>query len=133
MKQSLGFTLIELLVVIFIISTLSVIAYPSYQHFLIKVRRAEAQTELTKAQIVQSSYHIINPDYLTDVKLTGLPLNHEFYDFSVVSASNNTYLMKAVVKVNTNQSNDEVSCQTLFINQDSKKTSDGFIDNISCW
>lgn len=133
MKQSLGFTLIELLVAIFIIAVLSVIAYPSYQHFLIKVRRAEAQTELTKAQIVQSSYHIINPTYLPDTKLTGLPLDHEFYDFSVVSASNNTYLMKAVVKVNTNQSNDEVICQTLFINQDSKKTSDGFIDNISCW
>ena len=133
MKQVIGFTLIELLVVIFIIAVLSAIAYPSYQHLVVKVRRAEAQTELTKAQITQSSYHILNPTYLLDTESVGLPLNHDFYDFSVVSLSNHTYLMKAEAKANTSQSNDEVSCQTLFIDQDNNKTSDGILDNSECW
>ena len=133
MKQVFGFTLVELLVAVFILAILSAIAYPSYQHFVIKARRAEAQAELMKAQITQSSYHILNPSYLADSESVALPLNHDFYHFSVVSASNNTYLMKAVAKDNTSQVHDDIDCQTLFIDQENLKTSDGVLDNSECW
>jgi len=133
MKQELGFNLIELLVVVFIIAVLAAISYPTYQQLVIKVRRSDAQSELTKAQITQSSYHILHPTYLLDTELVGLPLDDEFYEFSVVAVSNNNYLMKAEAKVNTSQANDQISCQTLFIDQNNNKTSDGILDNSECW
>jgi len=133
MKQAFAFSLVELLVVVFILAVLSTIAYPSYQQFVVKTRRAEAQSELTKAQVTQSSYHILNPSYLLDAESLGLPLNHDFYRFSVVSVSTHTYLMKAEAKSATSQSNDEISCQTLYIDQDNNKTRDGVLDNSECW
>jgi len=133
MKQVLGFSLVELLVVVFILAVLSSVAYPSYQHLVVKARRAEAQSELTKASITQSSYHILNPSYLIDTKSVGLPLAHDFYVFSVVSASTHTYLMKAEAKIMTSQSYDDISCQILFIDQNNNKTSDGITDNSECW
>ena len=58
MNKQQGFTLIELLISLFILGILAAIAYPSYQGFVIKTRRVDAQSELIKAQIEQSSYRI---------------------------------------------------------------------------
>jgi type IV pilus assembly protein PilE len=133
MKKILGFTLIELLIVLIILAIMSIFAYSSYQGVIIKMRRAEAQNELTKAQIVQSSYRITNPAYISDVDLIGFPSAHEFYTFSIVSASSNQYLIKAAANINSSQMDDEAMCQILFIDQNNNKTSDGSLDNAECW
>jgi type IV pilus assembly protein PilE len=132
MESKSGFTLIELLVVIAIVAILSVFAYPSYQSHIIYSRRADAQTELLKAQLKQSNFYILG-NYSNTVASVGLPMDHHYYTFSIVSAGKKTYLMKAVAKMGTTQSNDEVACQTLFIDQDSKHTSNGSTDNDQCW
>jgi len=133
MDKKLGFTLIELLTVITILAILSTITYSSYQSIVISTRRADAQAELTKAQIKQSSYHIIHPSFIDDAILLGLPTDDEFYTFSVVSASVNTYLLKAEAKASNSQFKDESMCRVLLINQDNIKTNDGEMDNASCW
>jgi len=132
MKKN-GFTLIELLVVLVILSIISTFAYSSYQNVIIKIRRFDAQTELTKVQMLQSSYHIIHPSYISDIELIHFPIENDFYSFSLVSASTHRYLIKAVAKTNNTQNNDENLCKTLFIDQDNIKTSDGYTDNASCW
>ena len=132
MESKSGFTLIELLVVIAIVAILSALAYPSYQSHIIHSRRADAQTELLKAQLKQSNLYILG-SYSNIAVNVGLPMDHKFYSFSVVSAGNKTYLMKSVAKMGTTQYNDEVACQTLFIDQDSKHTSNGSTDNDQCW
>lgn len=132
-KKSNAFTLIELLVVLAILSIVAGIAYPSYQAFIIKTHRANAQSELIKAQIEQSSYRIIHPTYLSNANSAGLPTQHEHYTFSIEYASAHEYLLKAKVKTSSLQMNDERHCQTLYINQNNTKTSDGTIDNASCW
>lgn len=131
-KQS-GFTLIELLICIVIIGILAGIAYPSYQGFIIKTRRADAQSELMKAQIEQSSYRITHPTYISDVSVIGLPSDNPYYTFSITSASAHTYLMSAKANKENSQNNDELACKNLFIDQNSKKTKDGELDNGSCW
>ncbi len=133
MRKAQGFTLIELLIVIAIIAILGSIAYPSYQSHMIKARRGDAKAELIKAQLKQSSLHILNPAY-SDVEADlGLPASHDYYTFSVVSAAATTYSMKAVAKSGTTQANDETACQTLFIDQNSNHSSDGSTNNDQCW
>jgi len=134
MKEKIGFTLIEMLIVLAILSIIAAIAYPAYQSHIIKVRRVEAQGELIKAQIQQSSYRIINPSFLSQAATSGLPLNHPHYQFSVEHASTNTYTLKATVKPSSNtQNNDDQECLSLYIDQNNNKTSDGESDNSRCW
>ncbi|RBW47852.1 pilus assembly protein [Psychromonas sp. B3M02] len=128
-----GFTLIELLIAIAILGIIVSIAYPSYQDFVLKTRRTEAQSELIKAQVEQSSYRITEPNYSSDINIIGLPTAHEHYTFSIVSASTHTYLLKAQVKESSVQKHDEVICQSLYINQSGLKTSDGEKQNTACW
>lgn len=133
MKKRQGVTLIELLIVIAIMGILAGIAYPSYQSHMIKARRSDAQAELIKAQLKQTSLHILAPSYSTVAASIGLPTNHSYYTFTVVSAGVASYSMKATAKAGTTQMNDASACQTLFIDQNSAHTSDGSINNDQCW
>ncbi|MEH6452972.1 MAG: type IV pilin protein [Psychromonas sp.] len=133
MEKAKGFTLIELLIVIAIVGIISAIAYPSFRAYMIKAHRADAQTELIKAQLAQTSHHILNPTFTSSVTDIGLPISHDYYDFSVVSSGKTTYLMKAVAKVGTIQVEDDEQCRVLFINQNSFHSKDGTIGNEECW
>ena len=132
MKKTIGFTLIELLITIAIVGILAAVAYPSFTSHLIKTHRSEAQTELIKAQLKQSGLHILNPTYSTSKTAIGL-VDSEYYTFSVVSAAKSTFTLKAVAVSGSGQENDETACKTLFIDQDSNHTSDGTVNNDSCW
>lgn len=132
MKKEQGFTLTEMLIVIVIIAILSSVSYPAYQSYIIKTRRGDAQVELLKAQLKQTSIHILN-SYTNIADDVGLPKNNNYYSFSIVSAGTTTYLMKAVAKSGTSQAHDETICQTLFTDQNNLHTSDGHNSNEQCW
>ena len=125
MKKKAGFTLIELLIVIAIMGILGSIAYPAFQSYLLKARRSDAKTELIKAQMKQSSFHILSPTYSNDKSELSL-IDSDYYSFSVVSAGITTYSMQAVAKTGTMQVND-AGCTTLTVDQDSNHTND------DCW
>jgi len=125
MKKIIGFTLIELLVVIAIVGIISSVAYPSYQSHLLKTRRGEAITELLKAQLKQSSLHILASSYSTDKTALGL-IDSDNYTYSVISASNTTYVMQATANTGSLQESD-TGCTTLSIDENSTQTP------INCW
>jgi len=133
MTKQPGFTLVELLICLFMVAILMGIAYPSYQNFIIKARRADAQNELLKAQIQQSNHRITHPTYIDGSNGVGLPSNNIYYTFSVVSASSHTYVMKAEANINSSQNNDDLACRSLFIDQNSLQTKDGELENAACW
>ena len=56
MKRLRGFTLIEVMIVVAIVAILVTIAYPSYQDYLRKGRRAAAQTFMMEVANKQQQY-----------------------------------------------------------------------------
>src|SRR5688572_15049043 len=54
--NSSGFTLIELMIVVAVLAIIVVIAYPSYDAFVTRTRRAEAKRELLALATAQERY-----------------------------------------------------------------------------
>ncbi len=62
-KFNAGFTLIELLVVVAIVGILALIAYPSYQNFVRKGHRSEAQSYMMSVAQLEQQYFTDNRSY----------------------------------------------------------------------
>ena len=61
-----GFTLIELMIVVAEVAILAAIAYPSYQEYVMRSRRVEAQSLLNDAAARQERWRAQNGSYMTD-------------------------------------------------------------------
>tara|TARA_R110001583_G_scaffold25250_4_gene91563 strand:+ start:27206 stop:27577 length:372 start_codon:yes stop_codon:yes gene_type:complete len=118
MKKHSGMTIIELLIAMAIIAILASIAYPSLQSYVLKTHRGDAQAEMIKAQLRQTALHILNPIYSDDKNALGLQ-NNSYYNFTVISASTTTYLMKAEA---IGQQRNDVGCTSLTINHNNELT-----------
>ena len=58
-----GFTLIELMIAVAIIGILAAIAFPSYQRYILKSRRADAKTALLDLAARQERFSSVNNTY----------------------------------------------------------------------
>ena len=59
-----GFSLIELMIVVAVVGILAAIAYPNYQDYLAKSRRAEARTALLQLSQFMERYYTNNGRYV---------------------------------------------------------------------
>jgi type IV pilus assembly protein PilE len=66
-RKTQGFTLIELLVAIVIVGILASIAYPSYQNYMKRSRRATAQAFLMDVAQKEQEYLLDNRSYAPDL------------------------------------------------------------------
>ena len=64
-SASKGFTLIEMMSVVVIIGILAAIAYPSFDDYVRKARRVDAETALTELAQFMERYYTANGKYLT--------------------------------------------------------------------
>jgi type IV pilus assembly protein PilE len=67
-----GMTLIELMIVLVILSILALIAYPLYEHQMMKGRRADAQTALLNAISQEELFFSNNMTYTTNFASLGI-------------------------------------------------------------
>ncbi|MDQ1831903.1 type IV pilin protein [Massilia scottii] len=94
MKRSQGFTLIETMIVMTIVVVLAALAYPGYQDFIIKARRAEAQAVLLELMQKQERYYTQHNRYLAFSADAGSPEQGHFKWWSGSSAASSAYELR---------------------------------------
>jgi type IV pilus assembly protein PilE len=131
LKYQLGFTLIELMIVVAIIGILAAIAYPSYQQYVLRANRAEAQAVLTETAQFMERYFTTNGTYvggalLSNVSPKGASGSAIKYNisFSVVPTATAFTLRAAPT---TGQDND--SCGTMTLSNTGAQTP----TTAGCW
>ncbi|WP_148715146.1 type IV pilin protein [Chitinolyticbacter meiyuanensis] len=110
-RRKRGFTLLELIITVAIIGILAAIAIPSYQRYVLKTRRADAQTAMHRIAQAQEKWRANNTAYTNSFANlgvgTGTTLTSEsgYYDVNIyasdcaaVLSSGSAYCIKAAAK-----------------------------------
>ena len=95
MNNTKGFTLVELMIVIAIIGILASIAYPSYQNYVMKSRRSDAQTGLSQLAQALERFYGVRYTYIgtgdSGGGTTGAPISGVFSHTSTPFEGSNTH------------------------------------------
>lgn len=131
MKSSKGFTLIELMIAVAIVGILAAIAYPSYQQYVLKTRRAAAQGCLQELAQWMERYYTSNMTY-ANASLPQTSCRNDLEDFYAFAFSGTpdgaSYTLQAVAQ--GRQADDEAggtSCSPLTLNHQGSRSP------AACW
>jgi type IV pilus assembly protein PilE len=113
-----GFSLIELMIAVAVVGILAAIAVPSYQAYMTKTNRTEAQTSLVTLASSMESYYTENHTYAT-ATINGLNGTNQtpnaYYTLSITNLTGSTYTLNATP--NGGQATRDTLCQTLTLTQ----------------
>ena len=127
-----GFTLIELMITVAIIGILASIAIPSYRSYILKSRRSEAMTELTKAQTIIERCYGANFTYAGACSpATPVTTPTGFYTITAASVAT-TYTFTATA---AGAQVSDTTCATMTVDQANQKLafdSSGTAQTV-CW
>lgn len=88
MRKSRGFTLIELMIAAGIVAILASIAYPSYQNYVRRGARAQAQAAMMDAAQKEERYYTSNNTY---VQMTSSSVPNGFQNYSGSDSASRKY------------------------------------------
>jgi type IV pilus assembly protein PilE len=130
MRPQKGFSLIELMIVVAVIGILAAVAYPAYIDYVREARRVDAMNALLRVQLEQEKYRASSTAFgsLADLGLSS-NMAGDFYDVSVSSATQISYLATATAKAGTDQIND-TDCLTFVVDRDGPSYAFASAD---CW
>ncbi|WP_151705076.1 type IV pilin protein [Nitrincola alkalilacustris] len=111
MNKIKGFTLIEVMIAVVVVSILVAIAYPSYQQYLIRGNRAEAQSFLMDLAQRQQQFLIDSRSYADTLGALNAPIpenvnRHYTIADPTVQTTPPAFTITATPRANTMQSGD---------------------------
>lgn len=133
-RYHLGFTLVELLLVLAIIGILVGISYPSYQHFMIKVRRNDGHMALLDLAARLERYYAEHNSYVgATLDKLGIPSQASpkgYYELAITQTEATTFLISAIP---TGAQREDTTCDTLTYNELGQKGLTGTGNLEECW
>ncbi|ANQ86086.1 putative prepilin like protein [Azoarcus olearius] len=128
-----AFSLVELMIVVAVIGILAAIAYPNYQDYLIKARRATATGCLMELAQFLERHYTTHMSY-TDAVLPETACRTELGGFYTFGYSQDltatTYALEAVPQ---GAQTADSHCGTLGINQSGARSASGSAGVTACW
>lgn len=98
-KKQRAFTLIEVMITVVIVSIIAAIAYPSYQSYVVKAKRADGMGALLNATSAMERFGAARNTYATAVAGTtfvqDVPANDPYYRLSLSNLGRSTYTITA--------------------------------------
>ena len=136
LKLHSGFTLIELMVVVAIVGILAAIAYPNYQHYVIRSKRSDAQAIMTEDAQFMERYFTTNGTYATAtaaiLPATQSPKSGTASYTITLPAANLTATTFTIQATPTGTFADAL-CGTLTVDQAGARTESGTGSLSDCW
>ena len=134
-RSNRGVTLIELMIVVAIVGILAAVAYPSFQSYIVRSRRADALTALSQVQVIIERCYAQNFSYSqTCVALPAFPLvsPQGFYSVGLSNLTATTYTLTATV---VGSQTKDTQCASFTIDQANQKTAQNAGGNAQdlCW
>lgn len=129
-KSLKGFSLIELLVVIAIIGILASIAWPNYTDYLLKSRRAAAQSDMLKIQLGLEKWRANNSTYTSTLSDVGFTDSNDHYNYAITGATTGSSPTGSVYVIRATAQGSQTSdtgCVNLTLNQSNTRGPSG------CW
>jgi type IV pilus assembly protein PilE len=134
-RAAIGFTLIELMIVMAIVGILAAVAYPSFQSYILRSRRADALTALSQEQVIVERCYSQNFSYSqTCAALPIFPVASPqgFYSVALTNLTATTYTLTATP---TGSQIKDTQCASLIIDQANQKSATDTNGNAPtvCW
>lgn len=124
-----GLTLIEMIITIAIIVILTMIVYPNYRQYIVKVKRERAEIELLQLASRLEQYETVNGTYQTANKTIHLIKNND-YQFQLTKITRYHYLISAIP---TGKQMQDDLCQILRLNDKNQRFISGPGNLAQCW
>lgn len=132
MKRKKGFSLIELMITVVVVGIVAAVAYPSYQQYLRRGARAEAQAQMMDIAARQGQFLIDNRAYAASVAALGVSIPSSVstkYTIAIATvAAPPTFTITATPVSGSSQASD--TCGTLTLNSAGAKAASG---TGTCW
>ena len=134
MKPQQGFSLIELMIVVAVIGILAAVAYPAYQDYVIRSKRADAMNALASVRIAQEKYRANSTAFasdlaqLSDYSATTVSSPDGYWNVTLVAASTSgSDFLATATSIHTDS-----TCGTFAVNREGPYES-GYAAKDPCW